>query len=173
MKSIASILVCGVLGSLVSLSAQALPLVSAPTNVAGSDVTLVAGGCGLGFHRGPYGGCIRNGYYPPGYVPPPPPGYVPPPGYLPPQPPPVVLGPGRCPYGYALDAYAAVIRSDKPRRRIPKGWSRRPPFNLSAATYRARIARMATVVYLARCDKSEIRPARLGSFGLKAANSFA
>jgi hypothetical protein len=26
------------------------------------DVTLVAGGCGIGFHRGPYGGCIRNGY---------------------------------------------------------------------------------------------------------------
>jgi hypothetical protein len=109
MKTIASILVCGVLGSLVSLSAQALPLVSAPAN--GSDVALVAGGCGLGFHRGPYGGCIRNGYYPPGYVPPPayvpppPPSYVPPSGYLPPQPPPVVLGPGRCPYGYALDAY--------------------------------------------------------------------
>ena len=71
MKSIASILVCGVLGSLVSLSAQALPLVSTPANVAGPDVTLVAGGCGLRFHRGPYGGCIRNGYYPPGYVPPP------------------------------------------------------------------------------------------------------
>jgi len=54
MKSIASILVCGVLGSLVSLSAQALPLVSTPANVAGPDVTLVAGGCGLGFHRGPW-----------------------------------------------------------------------------------------------------------------------
>ena len=23
----------------------------------------VAGGCGLGFHRGPYGECRRNGYY--------------------------------------------------------------------------------------------------------------
>jgi hypothetical protein len=23
----------------------------------------VAGGCGPGFHRGPYGGCRRNGYY--------------------------------------------------------------------------------------------------------------
>ena len=26
-----------------------------------SDVTLIAGGCGIGFHRGPYGGCIANG----------------------------------------------------------------------------------------------------------------
>ena len=25
-------------------------------------MTLVAGGCGIGFHRGPYGGCIPNGY---------------------------------------------------------------------------------------------------------------
>ena len=60
MRSIASILVCGALGSLVSLSAQALPLVSAPANVAGPDVTLVAGGCGLGFHRGPYGGVFAT-----------------------------------------------------------------------------------------------------------------
>jgi hypothetical protein len=28
---------------------------------AGSNVTLVAGGCGAGFHRGPNGGCRRNG----------------------------------------------------------------------------------------------------------------
>jgi hypothetical protein len=27
----------------------------------GSSVTLVAGGCGAGFHRGPNGGCRRNG----------------------------------------------------------------------------------------------------------------
>jgi hypothetical protein len=27
----------------------------------GSNVTLVAGGCGAGFHRGPNGGCRRNG----------------------------------------------------------------------------------------------------------------
>ena len=42
MRNIASILVCGVLGSLVSLSAQALPLVSTPANVAGPDVTAAA-----------------------------------------------------------------------------------------------------------------------------------
>ena len=38
------------------LAAQAFPVASSP---AGSDpqVTLVAGGCGIGFHRGPLGGC--------------------------------------------------------------------------------------------------------------------
>src|SRR5436190_17255583 len=34
-----------------------------------SDVTLIAGGCGVGFHRGPYGGCRPNvvGYPAVGY----------------------------------------------------------------------------------------------------------
>jgi hypothetical protein len=27
-----------------------------------SAITLTAGGCGVGFHRGPYGGCRPNGY---------------------------------------------------------------------------------------------------------------
>jgi hypothetical protein len=34
---------------------------------AGSSITLVAGGCGPGFHRRPYGACVRNwgrGSYP-------------------------------------------------------------------------------------------------------------
>jgi hypothetical protein len=35
------------------------PLEQAETTVA----IPVAGGCGPGFHRGPYGGCRRNGYY--------------------------------------------------------------------------------------------------------------
>jgi hypothetical protein len=40
--------------------ARAAPLVPlAPS--ANSDVITVAGGCGLGFHRGPYGGCRPNG----------------------------------------------------------------------------------------------------------------
>jgi hypothetical protein len=30
------------------------------TPVAPSDVTTVAGGCGFGWHRGPWGGCRRN-----------------------------------------------------------------------------------------------------------------
>ena len=29
-----------------------------------SDVTLVAGGCGPGWHRGPRGGCLRNYAHP-------------------------------------------------------------------------------------------------------------
>jgi hypothetical protein len=38
---------------------QAMPI--APLSGAAPDITLVAGGCGVGFHRGPYGGCVRNG----------------------------------------------------------------------------------------------------------------
>ncbi len=37
---------------------QAMPI--APLSGASPDLTLVAGGCGAGFHRGPYGGCVRN-----------------------------------------------------------------------------------------------------------------
>jgi hypothetical protein len=47
-----------VLGTLVS-SASALPL--APVAPASdSNVITVAGGCGAGWHRGPYGGCRQN-----------------------------------------------------------------------------------------------------------------
>jgi hypothetical protein len=38
---------------------QAMPI--APLSGASPDITLVAGGCGVGFHRGPSGGCLRNG----------------------------------------------------------------------------------------------------------------
>ncbi len=38
---------------------QAMPI--APFSDAAPEITLVAGGCGGGFHRGPYGGCVRNG----------------------------------------------------------------------------------------------------------------
>jgi hypothetical protein len=46
-----------------TLSAEAMP--AAPSNSISmssdqSGLTLVAGGCGLGFHRGPYGGCRPN-----------------------------------------------------------------------------------------------------------------
>jgi hypothetical protein len=34
-----------------------------------SAITLTAGGCGIGFHRGPYGGCRPNGGYAYGYHP--------------------------------------------------------------------------------------------------------
>jgi hypothetical protein len=40
-------------------SAHAMPL--APIEPATKDdVIQVAGGCGAGWHRGPYGGCLRN-----------------------------------------------------------------------------------------------------------------
>lgn len=39
--------------------ASAIPLAPvAPT--ADSNIIRVAGGCGEGWHRGPYGGCLRN-----------------------------------------------------------------------------------------------------------------
>lgn len=38
-------------------SASAMPVAPAST---GTDVIHVAGGCGPGFHRGPYGGCRAN-----------------------------------------------------------------------------------------------------------------
>jgi len=42
-------------------AAQAMPLV--PDQAATGMVIQVAGGCGIGWHRGPYGGCRRNGWY--------------------------------------------------------------------------------------------------------------
>jgi hypothetical protein len=38
--------------------AQAMPLAPASQ---GPEIIRVAGGCGPGMHRGPYGGCVRNG----------------------------------------------------------------------------------------------------------------
>ena len=38
---------------------QAMPF--APAEKAPSAITLTAGGCGAGFHRGPNGGCRVNG----------------------------------------------------------------------------------------------------------------
>jgi len=42
--------------------AQAMPAASLDHAQAGMTIP-VAGGCGAGWHRGPYGGCRRNGYY--------------------------------------------------------------------------------------------------------------
>jgi len=42
-----------------SSAANALPLLPS-VQAAGADVIQVAGGCGPGWHRGPYGGCLRN-----------------------------------------------------------------------------------------------------------------
>ena len=43
----------------VPLSAQAMPVGAAPV-AADAGVTLVSGGCGPAFHRGPFGGCRPN-----------------------------------------------------------------------------------------------------------------
>ena len=59
---------------------HAAPAVSVSRQFAKSDVILVAGGCGVGFHRGPYGYCVPNG----------------------PVAPPVAVGPRACPPGYYL-----------------------------------------------------------------------
>jgi hypothetical protein len=40
-------------------AAEALPVARWPTTAA-DDIVAVAGGCGRGWHRGPYGGCLRN-----------------------------------------------------------------------------------------------------------------
>jgi hypothetical protein len=37
--------------------ANAMPMASPASN---NDIIAVAGGCGPGFHRGPYGGCRQN-----------------------------------------------------------------------------------------------------------------
>jgi hypothetical protein len=51
---------CAVLGaSLASFGPQALPLTSLGSQV-GSEVMLVAGGCGIGFHRNILGACVPN-----------------------------------------------------------------------------------------------------------------
>jgi len=48
----------------ISGSAQAMPLAPIGT-AANGDVIAVAGGCGAGWHRGPYGGCLRTTPTPP------------------------------------------------------------------------------------------------------------
>ena len=50
------------LGATLTLAAPSEAAMPAgPTGLTQPAVTLAAGGCGLGFHRGPLGGCVRNG----------------------------------------------------------------------------------------------------------------
>ena len=45
--------------SAITGSAAAMPL--ARVGASGpSDIIAIAGGCGAGWHRGPYGGCLKN-----------------------------------------------------------------------------------------------------------------
>ncbi len=46
---------------LTSFEAQAIPMSSALSQAKVYGVTQVAGGCGVGFYRGPLGGCVRAG----------------------------------------------------------------------------------------------------------------
>jgi len=91
---------CGLVASTFSFSAHAFPGPSAPRMPA-SDVVQVRGFCGLGFHRGPYGGCVPNGV-PYGYVAP---------VVVAPYAAPVVVAPRiACPYGYYYYApYARCV----------------------------------------------------------------
>jgi hypothetical protein len=50
----------GMLIPLFPLGAGAMPIAPASPGVSAPELTLVAGGCGPGFHRGPYGGCRPN-----------------------------------------------------------------------------------------------------------------
>jgi hypothetical protein len=94
-RKLALLLVGGVLGAMVPFSAHAFPVSAPPTQVESSGVMLIAGGCGIGFHRSVYGYCVRNGYYAP-------PVPVPAPYYAPP----IVRA---CPYPYRLDAYGRCV----------------------------------------------------------------
>jgi hypothetical protein len=49
-------------------ASRAMPVAPAGQSVS-SDVIRVAGGCGPGFHRGPYGGCRPMFNCPPGWHP--------------------------------------------------------------------------------------------------------
>jgi hypothetical protein len=83
----ALILVGVLMSSIFSFNAQAFPASYAPQRVT-SDVVEVRDFCGLGFHRGPYGACVRNGV---------PYGYVAAPVVAAPV---VVAPPVVCPFGY-------------------------------------------------------------------------
>ncbi len=59
MKIALALLAAGAFLVLAGIDLRAAPM--APAGAApSSDIVLVAGGCGRGFHRGPYGGCRRN-----------------------------------------------------------------------------------------------------------------
>jgi hypothetical protein len=90
MAKTALILIGGLMSLIFSFDAEAFPALSA-SQATTSDVLEVRGFCGLGFHRGPYGGCVRNGV---------PYGYVAPVVVAPYAAPIVVAPPLVCPFGY-------------------------------------------------------------------------
>jgi hypothetical protein len=65
LKNLSSAATIAVFSGLGFTSASALPLgpamqASAAEQTISSDLILVAQGCGIGFHRGPWGGCRPN-----------------------------------------------------------------------------------------------------------------
>jgi hypothetical protein len=55
------------LGLFATAPSQAMPLAPLATTAANDGVIQVAGGCGVGWHRGPYGGCRPMFNCPPGW----------------------------------------------------------------------------------------------------------
>ena len=56
---VASVLLAAMSAAAMTAAASAMPLAPIDTTP-NADVIQVAGGCGGGWHRGPYGGCLRN-----------------------------------------------------------------------------------------------------------------
>jgi hypothetical protein len=116
-RAFALILACG--ASLFSFGVQASPILFVPVQKPAPDITFVRDWCGLGFHRGPYGYCHRNGTVamPPVVVAPSPVIVVPSPVVVAPSPvvvapvAPVVIAPMVCPYGYYLGPYGRCLLS--------------------------------------------------------------
>ena len=110
------VLILACCASLFSFSVQASPILL-PMQKTAPDITLVRGFCGLGFHRGPYGYCMRNGTVPvpPVVVAPSPVVVAPSPVIVAPSPVvvapavPVVVAPMVCPYGYYLGPYGRCL----------------------------------------------------------------
>jgi hypothetical protein len=65
-KTICSATAAILMVAAIPVEAGAFPL--ATTGSGNADVTLIAGGCGPAFHRGPYGGCVRNYWGPRPYA---------------------------------------------------------------------------------------------------------
>ena len=63
MKRLLSLAFAASLGLASLTSVQAAPVAPLSRTVE-SNITLAAGGCGLGWHRGPHGGCLRNFAHP-------------------------------------------------------------------------------------------------------------
>jgi len=89
--------------ALASFEVQALPISHPLSGSAFSDVTPIAGGCGVGWHRGPAGICVRNVVGAPLVVAPAAPVVVAPAA-------PVVVAPRVCPRGFRLTRRGVCVR---------------------------------------------------------------